>query len=430
MVTERFIVAPKVQYDPQGNPIWTENDMKEAAQKAAYDKDGNLTPESRQALMRRIHYSANLLSKKLDIFDLFIKQFDKKVIGEIDTKKALFLCMCGAFVQNLKLYPHAFVNSESSAGKSYITRQIFNIFPKSMREYRTRISPRVLDYWHNSKFEPEWSWDKKILYLEDIESKVLNSDTLKVLASEGSITTILVNQRAVDNEIKGKPIIIVTTAEAEPKTETLNRFCSITLDTSKEQTHQVNRFQAKLAMTSKLPDYDPEFTYFLSHLKRVKVQIPFIEKVVDLFPIDEIALRRVFPFFMSLIQCSAALHQYQRKQENGSIIAEGQDYDIARSVLFKVQPYSKMSSLTHRQKKAYEFCRLMTEENEIFKASEIIAKYPEFSDRMWKRHLQNLSSRGFLQTTHDENEGKGRPTIVYKANEMGQMELPKYENLD
>ena len=69
--------------------------------------------------------------------------------------------------------------------------------------WRTKISGEAFTYWHVN--EKDWSWDGKILFLEDIGQSVLDSDTFKVMCSEGSVASVVKNQETIDLIIKGKP---------------------------------------------------------------------------------------------------------------------------------------------------------------------------------------------------------------------------------
>jgi len=159
------------------------------------------------------------------LLDDIVEDIGKKVVGERDTIKTIFLCSMGSLVENVnKTSNNLIVNSTTGSGKDWVVERTLEIIPKDRWVKRTRISEKVFTYWHNPKFEPEWTWDGKIFYNEDVSNTILNSDVFKVMSSTGSIATVLVNQRPIDIEIVGTPVMIVTTESASPSREITRRF--------------------------------------------------------------------------------------------------------------------------------------------------------------------------------------------------------------
>lgn len=371
------------------------------------------------------------------------QEFDKFIVDEEATRKAIFICCCGCFVENLSATFNILVNGESSAGKSWITKNILQLFPEnifSKETYRTRISPKALTYWHNSEVEPEWTWNGKILYLEDIGSDILNSDVFKVMVSEGSTATIVGKHKgkgvelptAIDIEIVGKPITIITTAIGVPIEEIKNRFLLIDLDESEDQTKKIMERQAQISITGKKEKYAEIIKESLSKLKRVEVLIPeWVSKIVEYMPRkDVLRWRREFPRFLEIIKCSAALHQYQREKIRGKIIANEQDYEIARDVIGKIAASSGIEGLTHREKNAYEIIKKFYEEHKKgCTKSEIRAFNPIYSDRGWEKMINKLSEKKLLSLRLETNPDTNRKVFYYYPIELHNLQLPDFKIL-
>ena len=66
------------------------------------------------------------------LMQLLIKELDKKIIGEADTKQFLLLSFANIWVGNSKKRPHILVKSGSSAGKSYLVKKVLELFPENM----------------------------------------------------------------------------------------------------------------------------------------------------------------------------------------------------------------------------------------------------------------------------------------------------------
>ncbi len=368
--------------------------------------------------------------KRPDLFELItVQEMDKKIVGEIANRQTIFLVACGAFVENSN--PASFnlcVNSESGAGKDYVVKNVLSIFPKPMVESRTRISPTAFTYWHNSKFEPEWTWDGKICYLQDISNSVLNSDVFKVMCSEGSHATVVKDQRAIDIEIKGKPVMIITTASANPNAEILRRFPIIMLDESKDQTKAIMKRKAEYAKLGMSMEYNPKITEALGHLKRVRVKVPFADMLVDVYPADHIIMRTHFERLIDYIKASATLHQYQRKRdEGGFVIAEPQDYDIALIALRQTTTNIFMIPLTRKQEKLLELCK---EEfgYEWFTASDVKARCNFISDSKIYDYLNKLQEH-FFDVDKQEVEGSKKPVKVFRLKQVHGLTLPSWDDI-
>jgi hypothetical protein len=360
-------------------------------------------------------------------------ELDKTIVGEHKTRKAIFLTGCYIWVDDDEIPPNIIVTSESSAGKSYICKQIFKLFPTDKKEYRTKITPEAFTYWHNSTYEPDWNWNGEICYLEDATQAILNSETFKVMCSEGSTATVVIKQRAIDIEIKGKPVIWVTTASSSPKAEILNRFSLAGLNETIEQTEKITYRQAVEAEKGKKQKYDPQLLGALTQLKRVKVRIPYAKQVWAYLKqksqntFSYLRLRRDFPRFLMLIKASAALHQYQRKiDDEGHILANWQDYKYAAIAISCLRAHTFLS-LTHRIKKAYECCKQL----KTFTAKEIYSKFPFVNQSMWYNNLNKLCERNLLTITLESEEGvKQKVTTYHVVDEVQLFELPpKIENI-
>lgn len=389
-----------------------------------------------EKILMQLDAKADELLKDPKILERFVDEIGKRIAGERDTIAAILLHLFGAWVKNASMKTHLLVNSESSAGKSYICNQIRKIFPGDKIEYRTKITPEVLTYWHNAKYEPEWNWNGKILYLEDVRDEVVNSPTFKVMASEGSTATVVIKQRAIDIEIQGCPIIILTSANTMPNAEIINRFSIINLDETPMQTKNVVRKQLQIAINGGHEDYEPFYTEAIRKLVRCNVRLPvWLERLIESFPEDIMRVRRDIGRFIDLVRASAVLHQNQREFDvvSKTVWANEDDYELAREITKKISDAGGSYGLTHRLRKCFEICRdYFMETEEYFSTKEIFAYNPIVSERQWARILEQLSSMGLLKVSlrkADENSTSKKPTTVFFPDSALKLSLPKVENL-
>jgi hypothetical protein len=289
--------------------------------------------------------------KNKNLFEKIIREIDKKIEGEIETREVIFLCCQGRLVKNYQIASYnLLVDDESGTGKDYVTRSVIEILPKDQHIIRTRISPTTFTYWHDSKNEPDWTWDGKVFYCEDISEEVLNSEVFKVMCSAGSSATVTIRQQAVDIEVEGKPVMISTTASASPNPELVRRFIILNLDESEKQTRAIMRRKSDEAKQGIIKEYDKKLIEAQRFLKKIKVKIPYADKIDQHFPEKNIIVRTNYPRFLDFVKASVALHQYQRKKKKGFYLAEKQDYDIAKKCFLRICSNKYMLSLTKNQK--------------------------------------------------------------------------------
>lgn len=368
----------------------------------------------------------NLLNnpKLLDIVD---KELSKKIEGEYINRKAVFLICCGVFVTNSNLASYNIcANSNSGAGKDFLFKQILGLLPREMVVKRSRISPTAFTYWHNAVFEPDWTWDGKILLLSDISDSVLNHEVFKLMCSDETNSTITIKQKAVDIEINGKPILLITTAAANPNSEMLRRFPNLELDETIDQTQKIMERQANVAATGDTIEYNPIITKALSKLSRVKVKIPYASILPNKFTNEHIIMRTHFHRLLDYIKASAALFQCQRKSdEKGNIIAIPEDYDNARIVLIATTSNPLMIPLTKKQKQLLEAAKRLG----TFTAKKIEPYSPYVLSKLYPV-LHELKEYGFLKSESMEDEHSWKPVTYYTYQEFHLDKIPKWKDIE
>ena len=362
-------------------------------------------------------------------------ELDKKIVGETDSRKVLFLCAAGGrLVKNCQVASYNVLVSDSAGvGKDYVTKATLNMLPRDVLIYKSRISPAVFTYWHTAENEPDWTWDGKVFYNEDISETVLNSDVLKVMCSSGSNATIVQNGKAVDLEIVGKPVMMTTTATSVPSPETVRRNLLLGLDGSAEQTQAIMKRHAEFAMMGKSEEYDKKYIDAQEYLRRVNITISFADRMYGHFPMNNLIMRTNFPRFLDYIRASAAFHQYQRvkDEKTGNILAEGEDYDIARECFIKVASNKYMIPLTINQKKilkTFEANPRLKECSSKLHATEM--NFMTLSNLI--KNLANMVEYGIVRT--DAGEDKyGKPMELFSLNKeytsKDKFNIPAYKDL-
>jgi hypothetical protein len=376
--------------------------------------------------------------KESNILNAMINEISKKVVGEQETIRVILLSACGAFVNNSQIASYnLMVNSEAGAGKDYVVSKTLEIFPEQKVLSRTRISPTAFTYWKTpykdkagNEYNFDWTWNGKICYLEDVSSGVMNHEVFKVMCSSGSYATVVIKQVAYDKKIEGKPVMIVTSATAEPNPELTRRFTIVSLDETTNQTEGIMKMQARQDANNLENKYNTNITDAINKLKRVDVRIPYAEDLSEILPSKSIIMRTHFQRFLDYIKASAALYQHQRSTDvDGFIIANGEDYNNARDVLIKLTSNNYMVPLTTNDKNMIALFE--TDVYEPIPVRDLEAKVSFVGQKQIYNILDKLVKYGFLKkSTRTDDQDSRRNTTVYRlAEKLGSIKIPRWEDI-
>lgn len=369
-----------------------------------------------------------------DLYELIDVELNKKIEGEHKARKTIFITTNMRNVANLnKATDNLNINDIGGTGKDHTASAVYDILPDNEKVKRTRITPKVLAYLNDIKSCPN-GWIKKCLYLEDIPNDVLNDDCFKVMSSADpngiTQTSIVLNNSLKDIDIRGKPSIIITIATANPRQELLRRYPICNLTSTIDQTKAILRKQAKFAMDGTSPEYDQNIKRALAYLKRVKVKIPYADKIAGVFPAGNVIIRTHFPRFLDYIKSSCALYQYQREQdEEGNYLATEQDYNIARDVIASTTSNVLMIPLTKLQKDILEVFGNLSREAYTIQELEPKMSHLGIADRWLRIQLEKLAGHGFLVRNNEKRDYSMKPVAVYAYSDIVKLELPEFSDL-
>ena len=370
-----------------------------------------------------------------DPMPFVLEELKQHFQGEEQAAKTIFLVSCMAKVKNAQpTSANLLVNSESGAGKDFIVNPILGLWDNNFAIMRSRISPTALNYWHDAREEPEWTWTGKTLFLADISNSVLNSDSFKAMASGQNTCTITEKSKAVDLQIEGKPAMILTSASPSPKQELLRRFPVITLDETASQTRAILRFHGKRANKKSKIEYNQTIRLALDYLEETNVMVSFSEVLSEKFP-DALIARTAFPRFLDLIKASAALHQRNRKTETIEsekyIVAEQADYELASECFLSTCSNLALIPLNAQQKKMLAFFAENKDKQYRFSSLKGIPLFAAISDKRLRIQLGKLVGYKLLGIELIEAEAGSlmRQVQHYSFKAFGNIRLPSWEEL-
>lgn len=381
------------------------------------------------------HYLA--LLRQPALLKALVEETSSRVEGEWATRYSLILTLGSLWLEGEKNLLHTLVNSVSSAGKGHVTKAVFDLLPKHLGVYRTKITPTTLTYWHAK--DDNWTWDNKLLFLDDVSQALLDSDVFKVMLTEGSIATVTKDQEAVDIHIQGKPLLFLTTAHGEVKDETTNRLLFLSLNETVDQTKAIMQRQAAVASGALAEkEYCFELRNALALLKRVKVVVPFAEKLPQYFPSSQISIRRDFPRFLCLVKASAALHQYNRSlDDQGRVVATLTDYELARQAFLNYSFDAEGVKMTGTKEKAAKFVQDLLErglhlddDGQAYITVKDAQTSTLYSSGAWYATLDDLAEKKLLRKANIDGQGNKPLSIYYKGRSSSAFNLPTVREIE
>jgi hypothetical protein len=287
--------------------------------------------------MNKVEICGEKLKDPLLLVNIVKEVQSEGIVGEEDTILAIIMKI---MLRNVKgadaTSSNIVVSDKSGGGKDVLTELVCKVMlPKHDYFHRTGLTEKVFRYWNSNK--KDFTWNGKVIHLEDPEEDLIKSQGFRTMASGGSDTTVVDNMKAVDLKVNGKPVIIVTSLNANIDMEGIRRWDTIRMDTGKMLTEKVIE-RGILKKTGLIEDVeDKELREALhSIITPMTVSVPYGRKITKIFP-NTIAMRTISRKFIDYIMASAVLHQYQRERdERGRIIATWDDYEYARFVFTKL----------------------------------------------------------------------------------------------
>jgi len=341
------------------------------------------------------------------------------VVGEEDSIIVLTLKIMLRLVKNASpTSANVLVSDKTGGGKDWLTKRVCSVLlPENECFHRTTMSPKVLNYWQpkekvGNKYVPV-SWDGKVIYLEDPEEELIQSQAFKVMTSGGTHMTVVKDQKVLDREIMGKPVIIVTSMKTQIDVEGQRRWDAIRIDTSQQLSDKVVTSILSSACGNPIKgDADTTFRLMLQKLNSYNVIIPWAMELKDVFQNPRMIERTQTKKFLDYIKASAILHQEQREIDaDGNLIAEKDDYELARFAYIKLRN-KEGNALNKQEEELLDYLRGKKEE---VKLNQIITDLENVSRAWLYRNKDNMISKGVVSAVVKFDAGANREVEHLKA---------------
>ena len=384
----------------------------------------------------------NILKKVKDVLD-------DEIIGEEHTKMLIFLLSLskdfpsktgspGWNITGDPMSQNIILSSDSSSGKSYITKKILELLGDEGVDYFivSRITKNALNYY------TEINMDGKVIFIEELQGLDENTAQLRVWMSEGSLNLSTVEkvkdpdglERNVEvrKTTRGQPVFISNQAESVVETQLNNRSWVISADVSKDQTQNILDFQDKVN-TGRFTTDEVKKRNIRDAIKLLKPYhfiITYADNKYLNIPVTDVRSRRDYQKFLTLIKCSAYLHQQQRlrvtnEKEQTFIICNLDDYEVAKTYSQDILG-ATFSGLTNAQ---IDLINFVKGENWVdgFEISDLMRRLGK-SQGHWFGMLKQLVDLGFFT---EDKQGVGRSNIYHLMLEkaVNIINLPTKEEL-
>ena len=371
-----------------------------------------------------------------------------EIKGEMETKMLMFLLMLsknfpsksgcdGWNVAGDPMSQNIILSSDSSSGKSWITKKVLELFGVKGKDYFiiSRYTKSVLNYY------TELNMDGKIVFIEELQGMDEVTEQLRVWMSEGELTLETVEKMKDEegNEVNtkvtrttiGQPVFVTNQAEGVIGDQLNNRSWVLSTDTSSEQTKHILDYQDKIhsGVIINSDERKREIQDAIKQLKPYHFLIPFSDNTVLNIPITDVRSRRDYNKFMTLIKCSAYLHQRQRKvvekDNKRFLICDLKDYDIAKKYSDNILG-ATFSGLTEKQIDILNYIKKINW-NEEFEVKDLMRGLGK-TQPYWLGQLNQLCDLGFIFAN---KQGLGKTTLygLNKEKAVNLINLPSSEEL-
>jgi hypothetical protein len=241
----------------------------------------------------------------------------------------------------------------SAAGKNALIETVARFLPAEYKKFLTGMTPKALMHSEENEFQ------HKAILIAEYEGVRGADYPIRTLQSEQRIEWTFVDHttkgglKKKHKIVRGPAAFIQATTRVSLHPENETRQLFIHIDESPGQTRAINLRQAQVASG-----------------KVEACPVSFFEgwQLADCMPPERLRSRRDLPKLLSLIECSAFLHQGERARiQDGTIVAHPDDYYVARELL-------PLCFTTTLERGAQEFLASLKNDDEKFSVSEMMAR--------------------------------------------------------
>jgi len=321
------------------------------------------------------------------------------VIGEKSNAILIYFVITSRILAN----PISVVlKGSSSSGKSFLITKILQLIPPSETHQYSYLSTKALFY------KGAMDLKHKVLYVDERPGAEASDYSIRLLQSEKRLKVGITTEdslkggfKTIDIEVEGPVAYIETTTKAMIHSENETRVFSLYPDESSEQTLKIQESQKAIYSIEEKEKFSAEsiikkHNALQKFLTTYKVKIPFVHLIK--FPHLKTRYRRDLPRFLSLIECSALLHQFQRVKRiidrETYVTADMKDYEIAYKLIMSMIEF--LSEIPPKSRQLLMKCKKIALQKTEFTRNDI-QRVTNWKLYEIANYIEPLVSGGYLE---------------------------------
>jgi len=360
---------------------------------------------------------------------------DFAVCGAVGEEKAKLLGYVGTISRFLEKPLGVLIISRSGAGKTTLQESFCNFVPEEdLRQY-TRLSAQSLFYSQNGGLK------HKVLAIEEEEGAAPATYSIRTLQSSQRLkaSTTRTDPKtgrmvSEDYSVEGPVFIVISTTNPDALDyETKNRFVILTVDESQTQTENIlaaTRQSYTMEGLSRKSQKDAvlrrcrNMQRLLRPLAVVNPYAPVLH-----YPASRLQMRREFKKYMTLINCIALLHQYQRPVHKHPDFGEyievmPSDIALANELVQEFFGLSVDELAPHTRRLAQEIMGLVkSKEGECVFSRKELRDFSGWSDWHIRKALEQLEEMEYIRRISGKNGSTIRYELMEDATQDHALEL-------
>ncbi len=348
------------------------------------------------------------LAESPDILAEFVQDLEKcRLVGERRNAMLLYLALTSRLLDRIVSVT---VKGPSSAGKSYLIKQVMKFFPESACWFFSGMSERTLFY-----TEEPLSHRHIVLSEAAGVGGEFQDYVIRTLLSEGFLEYEFVEKTSEGLRPRrlrkdGPTGFVTTTTRSSLFWENETRYLSLTVTDTREQTRRV--FRAISEESVEEPDLTRwrELQVWLEGAE-CRVSVPYARELAEKMSDVAVRLRRDFSVILSLIRAHALLHQATRERDSeGRVVASIEDYDRVRELVADLVAEgveATVSPIVRQTVEAVE--KIIRDGDDEHATNRAVAEELEIDKAAASRRVKVAVDRGYLRNLEDR---KGRPARI------------------